>query len=161
MSHAATTHSAAHETAADKRQHAADEKKEAGAKAAKPRDAAADQTQLLLLLAEDWLNNDRSNAPQIQGLVDALTATTAAPVNVDVPYVTQVGATLTCTMGNWTGSPTAYAYDWHMDGVTNGATGAVYTVQPDDSGHDLACVVTATNAIGSTAAPMSNAVTIA
>jgi hypothetical protein len=157
MSHAATKNETSHGA------HSASAAKPnaASAKAATARDAAADQTQLLLLLANDWLNNDRSNAPQIQALVDALTATTAAPVNVDVPYVTQVGATLTCTMGNWTGSPTGYAYAWHMDGVANGATGAVYTVQPDDSGHDLACVVTATNAVGSTAAPMSNAVTIA
>ena len=39
----------------------------------------------------------------------------AAPRNVDVPLVTgdgTVGATLNCTMGNWDGEPTGYAYSW-------------------------------------------------
>jgi hypothetical protein len=81
-------------------------------------------------------------------------------VNVDVPFVSQTGGTLSCTMGNWTGEPTSYAYAWHNDGVANGAVDATYTVQPDDSGHNLACVVTATNAQGATAAPMSNAIAI-
>lgn len=151
MSHAATTAAP----------HAAAAPKAGNAKAATARDAAADQTQLLLLLANDWLNNDRGNADQIQALVNALTATLAPPSNTDVPYVSQAGSVLSCTMGNWTGEPTSYAYAWHSDGVANGGTGATYTVQAADSGHDLACVVTATNGVGSTAAPMSNAVTIA
>jgi hypothetical protein len=151
MSHAAT---AAAPHAATAKPNAA------SAKAATARDAAADQTQLLLLLANDWLNNDRSNADQIQSLINALTATLAPPSNTDVPYVSQAGSTLSCTMGNWTGEPTSYAYAWHSDGVANGATGATYGVQAADSGHDLACVVTATNGVGSTAAPMSNAVSI-
>jgi len=131
------------------------------AKAAAPRDAAADQLRLLLLLATDWLNNDRTHAAEIAALTGAMIGAQGPPVNVDVPLVTQAGATLSCTMGNWSGEPTAYAYAWHNDGVANGGTGATYGVQPEDSGHNLACVVTATNAQGSTAAPMSNAVAIA
>ena len=53
------------------------------------------------------------------------------------------------------------AYAWHADGVANGGTTATYTVVPEDSGKSLACQVTATNAMGSTAAPMSNAVAVA
>ena len=133
----------------------------ANSRAAAPRDAAADQTRLLGLLAADWLNNDRTHSAEIAALLAAMTAAVGPPVNVDVPFVSQTGATLFCTMGNWTGSPTGYAYAWHNDGVANGATDPTYAVQPDDSGHSLACVVTATNALGSTAAPQSNSVAIA
>jgi hypothetical protein len=130
-------------------------------RAATPRDAAADQSRLLLLLAGDWLNNDRTHAREIAALVAAQVAAVGPPVNVDVPFVSQTGATLSCTMGNWMGEPTAYAYAWHNDGVAvAGATDPTYTVQPDDSGHSLACVVSATNALGTTAAPMSNAVAV-
>jgi len=156
MSHAATPAAAPTATS-----HGAGTAKAGNAKAATARDAAADQLRLLVLLATDWLNGDRTHAADIAALVGSLTAAAGPPVNVDVPAVTQTGATLFCTMGNWTGEPTAYAYAWHSDGVANGATNASYTVQPDDSGHSLACVVTATNALGSTNAPMSNAVTIA
>jgi hypothetical protein len=125
-----------------------------------PRDAAADQLQLLLLLAADWTNNDRTHAAQIAALTLGLSGAQGPPVNVDVPAVTQTGATLFCTMGNWSGEPTAYAYEWHTDGVTNGVTDPSYAIQPDDSGHGLACVVRATNAQGTAAAPMSNTVDI-
>jgi hypothetical protein len=85
---------------------------------------------------------------------------TEAPVNIDVPHVTQAGAVLTCTMGNWSGTPTGYAYQWQLDGAPIGTDAATYTRDSADVGHTAACVVTATNAIGSTAAPPSNAVTI-
>lgn len=133
----------------------------ANARAAAPRDAAADQTRLVGLLAADWLNNDRTHSAEIAKLLAAMTSAVGPPTNVDVPFVSQTGATLFCTMGNWQGEPTSYAYAWHSDGVANGATDPTYTVQPDDSGHSLACVVTATNALGSTAAPMSNSVAVA
>jgi hypothetical protein len=70
-----------------------------------------------------------------------------------------VGGTLTCTMGNWTGEPTGYSYQWQSDGadIVGGST-PTYVVVEEDIGHSLACVVTATNASGSTRAPPSNAV---
>ena len=144
--------------------HKDDDDKAAPAKpatrAATPRDTSADQTRLLLLLAGDWLNNDRTHAREIGLLVASLTAAAGPPVNVDVPHVSQTGAVLNCTMGNWNGEPTEYAYAWQADGVSNEATGNVYNVKPEDAGKSLACVVTATNAMGSTVAPMSNAVAI-
>ena len=91
----------------------------------------------------------------------------AAPRNVDVPYLSgdgTVGATLTATMGNWTGmdaEPHSYAYAWAADGVPNAAAGNSYTVPAVDAGKSITCVVTATNDAGSTAAPPSNAVAIA
>jgi hypothetical protein len=41
-----------------------------------------------------------------------------APIGVDDPYLDgegSVGAVLTCTMGNWEGEPTGYAYRWLSD----------------------------------------------
>jgi hypothetical protein len=126
-----------------------------------PKDAAALAQEMLLLLTADWLNNDRTHQARIAALLADVTATLAPPVNRDVPYVSQSGGQLSCTMGNWDGEPSSYAYAWHNDGVANGATGATYTTKAEDSGHGLACVVTATNALGSTVAPMSNTVTVA
>jgi hypothetical protein len=124
--------------------------------------AAAKAQAMLLLLTADWLNNDRTHAQEIRGLLAGIAADLEPPVNVDVPYAWQVdAASLTCTMGNWDGQPTGYAFAWHTDGVANGATGDTYVVQPGDVGLGLACVVTATNALGSTAAPMSNTVVVA
>jgi len=88
---------------------------------------------------------------------------TEAPTVVDVPHVTggsAVGETLNCTMGNWTGTPTGYAYQWKRDGADITGTGNSYVIVAADAGHALTCVVTATNAIGSTTAPASNAVTV-
>lgn len=88
---------------------------------------------------------------------------TAAPENVDVPYVSgtgTVGETLTCTMGNWNGLPRSYAYAWASDGAPNSAVGPTYSIVPGDAGHSITCVVTATNELGSTAAPPSNAVVV-
>jgi len=88
-----------------------------------------------------------------------------APRNVDVPYLGgegTVGATLNCTMGNWEGEPTSYAYQWKRDGATDiAAAGDTYTVTAQDAGAAITCIVTATNDAGSTAAPPSNAVAIA
>jgi len=106
---------------------------------------------------------------QAHGVTDGSEPATAPPVNADVPAVTRngavtasaaVGDTLNCTMGNWEGEPTSYAYQWKNDGATDLGTGASYVVAATDSGHSVSCIVTATNALGSTAAPPSNAVSI-
>jgi hypothetical protein len=85
---------------------------------------------------------------------------TEAPVNVDVPHVSQAGATMSCTMGNWQGEPTSYAYQWKMDGTDIPSDGASLPLTQADLGQSVTCVVTATNAAGSTAAPPSNAVVV-
>ena len=90
-------------------------------------------------------------------------APTNPPVNIDVPLVTgsaAVGATLNCTMGNWEGTPTSYAYAWKRGATAIGTDQASYVVVAGDAGASITCVVTATNAAGSTAAPPSNAVAI-
>lgn len=83
------------------------------------------------------------------------------PGNVDVPYVNQDGDTLACTMGNWTGEPASYTYQWQLDGSDAGTDSDTLVVTSDDVGKTASCVVTATNDLGSTAAPPSNAVVIA
>jgi hypothetical protein len=83
------------------------------------------------------------------------------PANVEIPYVSQEGDVLNCTMGSWTGAPTAYAYQWQSDGEADiGADDPSYTVTADDVGHSITCTVTATNALGVTEAPPSNAVLV-
>lgn len=87
-----------------------------------------------------------------------------APTNVDVPQVSgtaTVGSTLSCTMGNWNGEPLSYAYQWKRDGSTDVGTGGdSYVIVAADAGHNLGCVVTATNAAGSSAAPSSNSLAV-
>jgi hypothetical protein len=97
------------------------------------------------------------NPPSVPG------AETAAvpPVNVDIPFVTQDGAQLTCTMGNWEGEPTTYAYQWQAEGVDVGDGTATYALIETDVGLAFVCVVSATNAAGTTVAPPSNIVTAA
>jgi hypothetical protein len=87
-----------------------------------------------------------------------------APVMTTAPFVTgtaTVGSTLSCTQGNWTYVPTAYAYQWLRGGATiAGATAATRVLQAADSGTNISCRVTATNPAGSTPAT-SNAIAIA
>jgi len=83
------------------------------------------------------------------------------PVNIDVPHASQTGATLVCTMGNWDGEPTSYAYQWKFDGADVASSGSTCPVTAADAGKVATCVVTATNAAGSTAAPPSVPLTIA
>jgi hypothetical protein len=88
-----------------------------------------------------------------------------APQYIDTPAIygtapIVVGSVLNCTMGNWFGVPTSYAYQWKR-GVTNVGTGVnTYTTVAGDSGNSITCVVSATNANGTTVAPASNAIAI-
>ena len=89
-----------------------------------------------------------------------------APQYIDTPAIytstppAVVGSVLNCTMGNWFGVPASYSYQWKR-GVTNVGTSVnTYTVVAGDAANNMTCVVTATNANGSTAAPASNAIAI-
>jgi len=116
-------------------------------------------TQDLVLVVNKGRGGNLSNSQMIAAL-DGVAGVLAPPGVVDVPYVSAVGATATCTTGNWVGTPSSYAYQWKRDGVTNIWTNsATYTMVGGDTGHQIGCVVTATNATGSTTAPMSNTVT--
>lgn len=81
-------------------------------------------------------------------------AAQAAPGNTTRPAISGtavVGNTLTCSQGSWTGSPTGYAYAWRR-GTTQVATGSTYALTSADAGQAVTCVVTATNAAGSSSA---------
>jgi hypothetical protein len=78
------------------------------------------------------------------------------PVNLAAPYVTQDGALINCTMGEWAGSPSSYAYAWTSDGVAVGDGTTPYLFTVGDVGKTIICLVTATNPAGSTEAPPSN-----
>lgn len=92
------------------------------------------------------------------------------PVNVDVPNLSPfpeavVGDTLICTMGNWNGQPTVYAYLWQsqMPGGTEApevlvSQGPTYLLLEKDKNKNITCTVTAGNDAGATAAPPSNSV---
>ena len=105
-----------------------------------------------------------SDFGRLQELARAAGVQVNPPGVVDVPYASgtgAVGSTLNCTMGNWTNVPSSYAYQWMRDGgAIETAAAADYTAVADDVGHSLSCVVTATNAVGATTAPPSNAVVV-
>jgi Carboxypeptidase regulatory-like domain len=100
-----------------------------------------------------------------EGINAALTERTggAKPINTVLPHLTGAAALaeeLSCSKGTWENSPESFAYAWRRDGsVISGQAGTTYTVQSADLGHSITCVVTATNAAGSTPAT-SNAVHI-
>jgi hypothetical protein len=74
-----------------------------------------------------------------------------APVIAGMPYK---GANVTCSSGQWGGSPSTLAWQWSLDGASIvGANGETYTVLGSDVDHLVGCAVTATNAFGSTTAP--------
>ncbi|MEX2193722.1 MAG: hypothetical protein WD844_00415 [Thermoleophilaceae bacterium] len=88
----------------------------------------------------------------------------AVPANTAAPQVTGsalAGQALSCSTGAWTSddpAPLAFARQWRRNGAAiGGATGTNHTVQQADVGQAIDCLVTATNAGGSTGAA-SNAV---
>jgi hypothetical protein len=87
-------------------------------------------------------------------------AATTPPRCIDTPYVSQTATTLSCTMGNWEGTPTRYDYQWQIDGAAVGTSSPEFTKRPEDDGKPAVCIVTAHNAAGSTAAPPSNEVIV-
>src|SRR5207248_3178980 len=82
-----------------------------------------------------------------------------APKNTSKPKIVgpaRQGQTLTEPHGEWTNSPTSYAYQWQQcDSVGNnctnipGAEGQTYVPVEGDAGHRLKVQETATNACGS------------
>jgi ABC-type phosphate transport system substrate-binding protein len=93
-----------------------------------------------------------------------LPVTSVAPESTSAPTISgdaQVGGTLTCATGEWTGTPApTFAFEWQRDGkAIGGASAANYTAVAADGNEQVRCVVTATNAAGSASAN-SAAVTI-
>jgi hypothetical protein len=82
-----------------------------------------------------------------------LLTATVAPHITGVP---QPGRTLTCVPGTWNEPPTGFTYGWERNGKTiPGARSAGYRVRIADEANRVACVVTASNAAGSSATASS------
>jgi PKD repeat protein len=90
-------------------------------------------------------------------VTSTITIAAVAPADTALPVVSgsaQVGQTLSCSTGTWSGSaPQTYSYQWLRDGgAIPGATNSTYAVQSADQGHSIACIVTSTNGGGSASA---------
>ena len=84
-----------------------------------------------------------------------------APVNTVSPVIsgtTTLGSVLTSTTGTWTNSPSSFTYQWVRGFINVGTNANTYTLVQADSASAITCVVTATNASGSTPAT-SNIIT--
>ena len=87
------------------------------------------------------------------GRTDIIGASATAPVNTVAPNVTgnqNVGDLLTTTDGTWSGTPTSFTYQWKRGATNIGTNANTYTLVSADAGLNITCVVTATNATGST-----------
>lgn len=83
------------------------------------------------------------------------TPTPSAPVNLSLPVITGTrtkGQTLTVSSGAWLNSPTSYDVQWKSNGVNVGTNLNTYALVAGDVGATITCVVTATNAVGSSSA---------
>jgi len=90
--------------------------------------------------------------------VGVTSAVAAVPANTAPPTISgtpKVGETLTAENGTWTGSPTAFQYQWRRCNATGAscvniaaATQKTYVVKTADAGHTIRVVVTAVNAEG-------------
>jgi hypothetical protein len=88
------------------------------------------------------------------------------PVNSLAPSVTGIartGETLSASTGTWSGSPTAYAYQWKRSLTSSGsysdiptATSSTYLVSESDVGYFVKAAVVATNVAGSSSPVLSS-----
>lgn len=75
------------------------------------------------------------------------------PANTAKPRVIRSGGQLRCTRGRWGHSPTTFGYRWLVLGKANAAaTGAKLAITRRLGGHNVQCVVRASNAAGSASA---------
>lgn len=117
----------------------------------------------VLLVVNAGKGGNLTNA-QMATAINAVLGSIAPPGITTAPVASgtgTVGQTLSVTNGVWTNGPTSYARQW-LRGAANiaGATAATYVLQAADSGTNVSCRVTATNAAGSTPAT-SNAIAVA
>jgi phage tail sheath gpL-like len=110
------------------------------------------------ILATVTATNAVGSTDADSNVVGPVTSVVTPPVpSAPQPTITgtpMVGEDLTCSSGSWTGSPATYAYQWNHGPIATPApitrgTTATLTLDADDEGLTVFCVVTATN----TAAP--------
>jgi hypothetical protein len=102
---------------------------------------------------------------EMAAIIDADIPPVDAPTVIDAPFISQAGAgagsTLSCTLGNWNGAPTARVYQWVVAGVVVGTNSPNYTVVAGDVGKTVVCNMVATNGVGASGAVQSNTIAIA
>jgi hypothetical protein len=85
---------------------------------------------------------------------------TFLPINSVAPVISgtvTVGQTLTSTTGTWSNTPTSYGYQWRANSVNiTSATSNTFVLTSTQSGSNMTCNVTATNAAGTANAITSN-----
>jgi hypothetical protein len=85
---------------------------------------------------------------------------TPAPTNTVAPVISGsavVGQNLTCTTGTWSGSPSAYFYQWRANSTAiSNATANVFTLTSTQTGANITCNVTAFNVAGNSSPATSN-----
>jgi hypothetical protein len=94
-------------------------------------------------------------------IIDADIPPTDPPSVIDAPFISQAGTVLSCTLGNWNGAPTARTYQWQVAGINVGTNQATYTRVAGDIGKLAVCIMTATNAQGTSGPSSSNTITVA
>src|SRR5438309_1421098 len=81
------------------------------------------------------------------------------PVNVTSPSISGspvAGQALHCSPGTWAPAPTGYAYSWQRDLTTTvGSGGSTYTVDAADVGHEITCIVVASDSLGTSLPALS------
>jgi len=88
----------------------------------------------------------RSNSVAISANAPELKSHESGPKVTGKPAVNE---TLTCSSGEWVGSPAPiFSYQWLRNEVAIGVTTNSYVVRPEDRGYTLICQVTATNSAG-------------
>jgi hypothetical protein len=101
----------------------------------------------------------------------APTATAPLPTDTKPPSIsgsTIEGQTLTSNPGEWKASPTSYGYQWQDCNTSGGSCSNIggakalsYKLDAGDVGHTMRVVVTASNSVGSAAAPSAQTGTVA
>jgi hypothetical protein len=122
--------------------------------------ASADQGATLRIAVT--ASNGSGSSTAVSTPTAAVTAPTVAPTNTALPVLSgapQVGSQLTASNGSWSGSPTAYAYQWNRCDsagascvAVSGATNSSYLLASADQGATLRIAVTASNGSGSSTA---------
>lgn len=111
------------------------------------------------------LDPDKASLSVLDALQDATAMSApAAPSNTAAPVASGdavTGETVSVTGGTWTGNPTpVLTYQWQVNdsvwGDIEGETAAALVLIEDYEGHNVRCIVTATNAVGDDSEPSND-----
>ncbi len=114
-------------------------------------------------------NSAGPSSPELSANSESVPEQYSLPTNTVAPELAvqgggaaDVGKTLSCSSGTWTGAPTpTFSYRWLRDGVAiGGEESSVYVVTAADEGHRIFCEVTAINTAGAASAVSAKSVEI-